>query len=150
MGNEISKKYNLKEEHNATAGFNGLWKIYPGHVTNKDKVTTTDISVWIFMRDGLAKREPVPITDKSAQEQLMQIMKKDMSAMKEKEMQHRGIVRVLEVNFDVKDHKQCMYIIVATFNFLYSTHSHFISLPTATIPYYTCRCRKTAARAWLL
>lgn len=97
MGNEVSKKYNLSEEYNATAGHCQLWKIYPGHVMNKDKVTTTDISVWLFMRDGLSKRQPVPITDKSTQEQLMQIMKKDMSCMKEKDMQHHGIVKVLEV-----------------------------------------------------
>ena len=97
MGNEVSKKYNLSEEHNATAGHCQLWKIYPGHVVHKDKVTTTDISVWMFLRDGLAKRTPVAITDKSAQEQLMQIMKKDMSLMKEKDMQHQGIVKVLEV-----------------------------------------------------
>lgn len=129
MGNEVSKKYNLSEEHNATAGHCQLWKIYPGYVSktwfgsyssyiyvppssaliahpfivtdvqvmNKDKVTTTDISVWIFTRDGLAKREPVPITDKSTQEQLMQIMKKDMSCMKEKDMQHHGIIKIFEV-----------------------------------------------------
>ena len=107
MGNEVSKKYNLSEEHNATAGHCQLWKIYPGFVTNKDKVTTTDISVWLFMRDGLAKREPVAVTDKSTQEQLMQIMKKDMAAMKEKDMQHHGIVKVLEVRPHVSPPTLC-------------------------------------------
>jgi hypothetical protein len=95
MGNEITKKYELPAEHNATAGLLGLWKIYPGMKMTKDMVKR-DVSVWILNREQLAQRQPVPITEKTIIEQIFQIMRKDVLTMKE--LQHNGIVKVIEVS----------------------------------------------------
>jgi hypothetical protein len=95
MGNEITKKYELPPEHNATAGLLQLWKIYPGVKLTKDMVKK-DISVWIMSRDALAKRDPFPITEKNVLEQIFQILRKDLMTMKE--MNHGGIVKIIEVS----------------------------------------------------
>mmetsp|Transcript_8941 Transcript_8941/g.13432 ORF Transcript_8941/g.13432 Transcript_8941/m.13432 type:complete len:1031 (-) Transcript_8941:98-3190(-) len=94
MGNEITKKYELPAEHNATAGLCQLWKIYPGYKMAKD-MTKREVSVWIMTKDGLSKRDPIPVTEKSHVEQVFQIMKKDVLTMKD--MSHGGIVKVIEV-----------------------------------------------------
>jgi hypothetical protein len=95
MGNEITKKYELPAEHVATAGLLGLWKIYPGMKMTKDMIKK-DVSVWILNRDQLAQRQPIPITEKNLIEQIFQIMRKDVLTMKE--LQHNGIVKVIEVS----------------------------------------------------
>lgn len=96
MGNEITKKYELPEHHNATAGHGQLWKIFPGVKMTKDG-QKRGVSVWIMTKESLSRREPVPITDKNTVEQVFQIMKKDILTMKD--MQHNGIVKVIEVFF---------------------------------------------------
>jgi hypothetical protein len=95
MGNEITKKYELPEEHNATAGLGQLWKIFPGYKMTKDG-QKREISVWIMTKESLAKKDPIPITDKNVVEQVFQIMKKDILTMKD--MQHNGIIKVIEVS----------------------------------------------------
>jgi hypothetical protein len=95
MGNEITKKYELPTEHIATAGLLGLWKIYPGIKMTKDLVKK-DVSVWILNRENLSQRQP-PITEKNVIEQIFQVMRKDVLTMKE--LQHNGIVKVIEVFF---------------------------------------------------
>eukprot|EP01041_Mallomonas_annulata_P000553 gene553-1062_t len=90
MGNEIAKKYDFPQVHNATAGHRQLWKIYPG-VT---KETREEVSLWILQKDDLGKRKS-PLVDKPTLEQLFQILRKDISIMKD--ISHCGIIRIYEV-----------------------------------------------------
>ena len=89
-----TKKCELPEEPNATAGLGQLWKIFPGVKMTKDGVKK-EVSVWILTKESLSKRDPIPITDKNIVEQVFQIMKKDLLTMKD--MSHGGIVKVFEV-----------------------------------------------------
>lgn len=93
MGNEIGKKYDVPNTHNATAGHCQLWKIYP--CTRKDPLNREDVSIWICQKEDLAKRTPNPITDKSIQEQIFQILRKDVACCKD--LSHNGTIRVHEV-----------------------------------------------------
>lgn len=90
MGNSaISKRVSdVPKESTACAGYHGLWKIYPG--VRKD--TGEEVSVWAFDKD--------PKKDKAQQEQIFEIMKKDMRGMKECEC--GGVLRVIEVLEETK------------------------------------------------
>ena len=92
MGNSLDKKFDLPKENTATAGHCQLWKIWPG--TNK--ATRKEVSVWMFDKGDLPKRRFSPITDKSMIEQIHQIMRKDMMALKE--FQSSNIIQILEVH----------------------------------------------------
>lgn len=96
MGNEITKKYELPPDNNATAGLNSLWKIFPGIKLTKDLIKK-DISVWILTKDSLGQRQPFPITDKNIIEQIFLIMRKDILTLKD--LQHNGILKVIEVSY---------------------------------------------------
>jgi len=93
MGNEITKKYDFPQVHNATAGHNQLWKIYPG----VSKETKEEVSLWIMQKDDLSnsKRKPGPVNDKAVLEQIFQIMRKDINVTKE--ITHGGVIRIIEV-----------------------------------------------------
>jgi hypothetical protein len=91
MGGEVSKKYDVPDTPNASAGHCQLWKIYP--VTNK--ATGEEVSLWTLSKDDLGKRKPIPIADKTLQEQIFQIMKKDLTTLKD--LNHGSIIRVVEV-----------------------------------------------------
>lgn len=91
MGNELAKEYDFPQVHNATAGHCQLWKIFPA--VNKE--TKEEVSLWIMKKDDLAKRKPIPITDKATLEQLFQILRKDVNGTKE--IEHGSILRILKV-----------------------------------------------------
>jgi hypothetical protein len=109
MGNELAKKYDIPEQHVATAGNNQMWKIFPCSLKETNSGSSKDVSsqkkkpeemsIWLFNKDDLAKRSP-PLTDKSQVEQITQIMKKDILCFKD--MSHAGIVRIVEVLEDNK------------------------------------------------
>ena len=100
MGNSaISRKVqDLPKEPTATAGHLQLWKIWPG--VRKD--TGEECSVWAFDKADLSKkgRHGGEITDKAVQEQLFQIMVRDMKSMKECEC--GGLVKVIEIVEETK------------------------------------------------
>ena len=91
MGNAIAKKLDVGKEHNASAGHLQLWKIWSA--TTKDNGSA--VSMWTFDKSELAKNKSNPITDKAVAEQLLQIMKKDLSVIKESKTSN--IVRYFEV-----------------------------------------------------
>ena len=78
MGNSIAKKFDIPKDHTASAGHCQLWKIWPA----TSKQSGKEVSVWVFDKADLAKRK-VPITDKTVLEQLHQIMRKDLLAMRD-------------------------------------------------------------------
>jgi hypothetical protein len=92
MGNAITKKVDLGKEFEATAGFDQLWQIWSG----RNKEDGSEVSIWTFDKVELGKRQQAPITDKSVQEQLYMIMKKDFQAMRE--IESANFIRVLEVS----------------------------------------------------
>lgn len=91
MGNAIAKKFDIPKEHTATAGHCDLWKIYPG----TRKADGEEVSVWTMQKDELAKRKPVPLTDKVLAEQVFQVMRKDMVTLKDCDC--IGVLKVVEV-----------------------------------------------------
>ena len=102
MGNEFAKKYDISENYVGTAGHNQLWKIFPCSVKEKEPSNAKEnaalkrkeeLSIWIFQKEELSKLKTIP--DKTVQEQLFQIMRKDVLCFKD--MSHSGIVRVVEV-----------------------------------------------------
>ena len=90
MGNEIAKKYDFPQTHNATAGHCQMWKIYPAI----SKESKEEVSLWIMQKDELSKRKP-PVVDKAVLEQIYQIIRKDLASMREH--LHSGILKVSEV-----------------------------------------------------
>lgn len=93
MGNAIAKKFDVPKEHTATAGHCDLWKIYPG--VKKGSNPAEEVSVWTLQKEDLAKRKPAPIQDKALAEQVFQIMRRDMLALKEADC--GNIIKVYEV-----------------------------------------------------
>jgi hypothetical protein len=77
--------------YSATAGHNQLWHIYHG----KTKQTGQEVSVWVFDKSYLTKKNSAPI-DKAVQEQILQIMRKDFNAMKDSSSEN--VISVLEVS----------------------------------------------------
>ena len=100
MGNSaISKRVEgLPKEPTASAGHLGMWKIYPG--TRKDD--GAECSVWAFDKADLAKKDRPggAVADKAVQEQIFEIMKRDMKSMKECECS--GVVKVHDVLEETK------------------------------------------------
>ena len=94
MGNTIAKKYDLPTQHSASAGLCKLFKIY--HGTNKEN--QAEISVWNLSKDDLLKRVP-PIKDKSVQEQLYAIIRKDINSIKDNPADCSGLLRAIEVSY---------------------------------------------------
>ena len=91
MGNAIAKKFNADEAHSASAGHMQLWKIR--NATTKDK--NAKVSLWTFDKTELATAKTGPVTDKAVLEQIFQIMKKDMNALKE--MKSSNVLQLFEV-----------------------------------------------------
>lgn len=91
MGNSIAKKFDVPKDYTASAGNSQLWKIWPA----VSKQTGKKVSVWVFDKAELSKKKTSPITDKAQLDQIHQIMRKDMLAMKD--MSCSNIVQVLEV-----------------------------------------------------
>lgn len=79
MGNAIAKKYDASKDYTATTGHCKLFKCYSA----KSKENLQDVSIWVFDKTELGKAKYNAITDKSIQEQIYQIMKKDMNLLKE-------------------------------------------------------------------
>ena len=75
MGNAITSKFDIPENHCAEAGLG--WKIYHGR-TKEEK--PKDISVWICSKDALGKLEPAP--DCTTCDSLFQVMLRDCDIMK--------------------------------------------------------------------
>lgn len=92
MGNAIAKKFNVSEDHSASAGHLQLWKIR--NATSKDN-KGGKVSLWTFDKTELASAHSGPITDKTVQEQIFQIMKKDMTTLKD--MKSSNILQMFEV-----------------------------------------------------
>lgn len=81
MGNSIQKKFDVPKDHTASAGHLRLWKIWPG----KAKDSNQHVSIWTFDKNELLKKKDKNDKglDKNIVEQIHQIMKKDLSVMKE-------------------------------------------------------------------
>lgn len=92
MGNAIAKKFDTPKDYSATAGHCGLYKIWHG----KKKETSEDISIWTFDKSDLAKRKTGPVNDKALQEQVLQLMRKDLTCLKDCNCE--GIIQIIEVN----------------------------------------------------
>ena len=99
MGASLATKFDIGRDHSATAGHCGLWKVWHGR--RKGAAPESDeISIWAFSRDDVVKLKRNPVTDKTVQEQVVQLMRKDMLALKECSIE--GIVEVTEVVEDSK------------------------------------------------
>lgn len=97
MGNAIQKKFDVPKEHTATAGHMQLWKIWPG----KNKETGQLTSIWAFDKNELSKKRGPSgnsLYDKAMIEQIYQIMKKDLTVIKESQ-NCPNLISSLEVNF---------------------------------------------------
>jgi hypothetical protein len=92
MGNAVTKKYDIPTQHSATAGFCQLFKIYNG----TEKETGKEVSVWNFSKDELGKRKP-PISEKAVLEQLYGIIRRDITALKDIQLESTGVLRPIEV-----------------------------------------------------
>jgi hypothetical protein len=90
MGNAIAKSYDVPKDYNATAGHCSLYKIWHG----KKKGSSEDVSVWTFDKSDLSKRKS-PVNDKAVQEQVLQLMRKDITCLKECNCE--GIIQIIEV-----------------------------------------------------
>ena len=97
MGNSVTKKFDVPKEHTATAGHLQLWKIWPGKA--KD-ASGSPVSIWTFDKSELAKKKTpsgaTPYTDKAIVEQIYQIMRKDMTTIKEMH-QSSSVINCIEV-----------------------------------------------------
>jgi hypothetical protein len=91
MGNAIAKKFDSPKDYSATAGHCGLYKIWEG----KKQETSEDISVWTFDKGDLAKRKSNPLDNKALQEQVLQLIRRDFTCLKE--CNCGGIIQILEV-----------------------------------------------------
>jgi hypothetical protein len=91
MGNEIARKFHVPQHHSATGGHCSLYKIWHG----KKKESPDDVSVWVFDRSELVKRKSNPVNDKTLQEQIIQLMKKDIASLKE--CNSCGVIQIIEV-----------------------------------------------------
>jgi SCY1-like protein 2 len=98
MGNELGKKYDIPQNHTATAGLCQLFKLYP--VTPKEGSVTDELTLWLMQKDDLTMRATNPITDKTTLERIFQVMRKDINAAKD--MSHSGLVKVIDVLEDNK------------------------------------------------
>ena len=91
MGNAITKSYDLNKDFSATAGHCSLYKIWQA----RKKETAEEVSVWTFEKSDLSKRKPNPVNDKATQEQILQLMRKDLACLKECNCE--GIIQIIEV-----------------------------------------------------
>lgn len=91
MGNTITKSYDLPKDFSATAGHCCLYKIWQG----RKKETAEEVSVWTFEKSDLSKRKSNPVNDKALQEQVLQLMRKDLACLKECNCE--GIIQIIEV-----------------------------------------------------
>ena len=95
MGNTaLSKKTSdVTKDITGTAGHMQLWQIRKG----VSKETKEPISIFTFDKnDLLSKDRPGgPITDRSLQEQIYQIMLRDMQVMKESSC--GGVLKIIEI-----------------------------------------------------
>lgn len=99
MGNDLGKKYDIPEHHNATAGLNQLWRLYP--VRAKEGTGAgEDLTLWLIEKDDLTSRTTNPITDKTTLERIFQATRTDVNTAKD--MSHSGVVRVVDVLQDNK------------------------------------------------
>lgn len=97
MGNEIGKKYTIPETHTGTAGHCQLYKLFP--VSPKEG-RREELTLWLMQKDDLVNRPVGAITDKTTLERLYQVMRKDISLLKD--MNHNGIVKIIDVLEDNK------------------------------------------------
>jgi hypothetical protein len=97
MGNAIAKKFDVPKEHTATAGHSQYWKIWPATV----KESGEEVSIWTFDKTDLTKRKSNPISDKAVLEQVFQLMRKDLTVIKESKT-CSSIVQHIEVNITHK------------------------------------------------
>ena len=109
MGNAIAKKFDSPKDFSATAGHCGLYKIWQG----KKQDTSEEISVWTFDKSDLAKRKPNPLNDKALQEQVLQLIRRDFTCLKE--CNCGGIIQIIEViSFSVGRHSLCSELSVGS------------------------------------
>ena len=97
MGNALAKKFDVGKDYVATAGHCSLFKIWNG----KKKETFQDVSIWAFDKNELSKRKVNPITDKAISEQVHQLMKRDLHALKDCDCQ--SIIQIIEIVEDSKN-----------------------------------------------
>lgn len=97
MGNDLGKKYDIPDQHNATAGLNQLWRLYP---VRAKEGPPEDLTLWLIEKDELSNRKNSPITDKTTLERIFQATRTDVNTAKD--MDHSGIVRVVDVLQDNK------------------------------------------------
>ena len=91
MGNAVTKNFDVPKDYSATAGHCSLYKIWQG----KKKETLEEVSVWTFDKSDLMKRKVNPVNDKAHQEQILNLMRKDLTCLKECNCE--GIIQIIEV-----------------------------------------------------
>ena len=99
MGNALAKRFDVSRDYAATAGHCGLYKIWHGRKKGAPQ-DSDELSIWTFSRDELAKMKRNPVTDKTVQEQIAQLMRKDLIALKECNID--GIIEITEIIEDSK------------------------------------------------
>ena len=109
MGNALAKKFDIGKDYGAT-GKNTPILLLPSpspylvsclHHVAGSAPDDEEISIWTFSRDDLAKLKRNPVTDKTVQEQISQLMRKDLIALKDCTID--GIIEVTEVVEDSKN-----------------------------------------------
>ena len=103
MGNAIAKKFDSPKDYSATAGHCGLYKIWEG----KKQETSEEISVWTFDKGDLAKRKSNPLDNKALQEQVLQLIRRDFTCLKE--CNCGGIIQILEVKSSCAHNAYVLY-----------------------------------------
>ena len=86
MGNSIQKKFDVPKDHTASAGHLRLWKIWPGKAKEgSGNSAGQSVSIWTFDKNELLKKKDKNDKglDKNVVEQIYQIMKKDLTVIKE-------------------------------------------------------------------
>ena len=86
MGNEITKRYDLPKHHSFTGGPNYLYKVYSPAIS---KTTGEEVSIFVLDVDNSFKG-----VSKSDKEQLLDIFRKDLQALKE--INHPFIIKILD------------------------------------------------------
>ena len=76
MGTNVQTRFDIPQEHIATAGHSQLWKIWPG----KNKETGQFVSIWVFDKNEFKNDG---LYDDVMIEEIYQIMKNDLNVIKE-------------------------------------------------------------------
>jgi hypothetical protein len=98
MGNAIAKKYDMPDQHTASAGLAQLWRLYPA----TQRETGREVPLWVYQKDDLGKEEQMR-PDKSTTDNVFLTMRKDMITMRDLKDESNGVVKCLKVIEDTKN-----------------------------------------------